>query len=93
MKPLFLAILVAAVATAFLINPAQTTLAQTEPTQPPGVSEDSWIPLSDRAGILITVIRSGTNRPQGRVLVEIDGQWTDIDLLSRSGFVPLTDHP
>ncbi len=85
MKSLFLAVLMVALVAVVLLNPARATLAQTEPAMPPGVSEESWIPLSGRAGILITRLGSGTGGPQGRVVVEIDGQWTDIDLINRRG--------
>ena len=88
MKSLFFGLLAIAVVAVFLLNPTRTTLAQTEPAMPPGVSEESWIPLSDRAGILITrpprELRPA-QPPQGRVVVEIDGQWTDIDLINRRG--------
>ena len=85
MKSLAFGVLAIALLTVFLLNPARTTLAQTGPAMPPGVSEESWIPLSDRSGILITRSGSDTNDPQGRVIVEIDGQWTDIDLVNRRG--------
>ena len=90
MKSLFFAFLAIALAVV-LLNPKRATLAQTEPAIPPGVSEESWIPLSDRAGILIT--RTGPRNLQGRVVIEIDGQWAGIDLINRGGITPLTTHP
>ena len=93
MKPLFLALTVLTLAAVFLLNPARATLAQTEPAMPPGVSAEAWIPLSDRAGILITSPGSPPARqPHGRMVVEIDGQWTDIDLINRGGMTPLNTH-
>ena len=93
MRSLLFAFLVLAVVAVFLLNPARATLAQTEPAMPPGVSVESWIPLSDRAGILITRSESRQGQPpQGRLVVEIDGQWTDMNLISRGGVTPLTTH-
>ena len=83
MKSLFVALLAIALVTVVLLNPTRATLAQTEPAMPPGVSEESWIPLSDRAGILIT--RTGPRDLQGRVVIEIDGQWEGVDLINRPG--------
>ena len=100
MKSLFFAFLAIALVAVVLLNPPRATLAQTEPAIPPGVSEESWIPLSDRAGILITRIGPRnliTTTPprnlQGRVVIEIDGQWAGIDLINRGGITPLTTHP
>ena len=93
MRSLLFAFLVLAVVAVFLLNPTPTILAQTEPAMPPGVSAESWISLSDRAGILITRSESRQGQPpQGRVVVEIDGQWTDMNLISRGGMTPLTTH-
>ena len=78
MKSLFFAFLAIALVAVVLLNPPRATLAQTEPAIPPGVSEESWIPLSDRAGILIT--RTSPRNLQGRVVIEINGQWAGIDL-------------
>jgi hypothetical protein len=93
MRSLLFAFLVLAVVTVFLLNSTPTILAQTEPAMPPGVNAESWIPLSDRAGILITRSEARQGQPpQGRVVVEIDGQWTDMNLISRGGMTPLTTH-
>ena len=92
MKSLFLALAVLTLAAVFLSNPARATLAQTESAMSPGVSAEVWIPLSDRAGILITRSGSPPQQPQGRMVVEIDGQWTDIDLINRGGMTPLNTH-
>jgi hypothetical protein len=57
------------------------TLARTQPedpTLPPGVSEEEWIPISDSLGIAVTGMRigpSGQTLASGMVMARFEGEW------------------
>ena len=88
MKPAFFTLLTLALAAVLLLSPAGAALLAQEPapSRPPGVPEASWIPLSERAGILVTRLRP--NGVDGRLMIEINGRWINANLTADPRILP-----
>jgi hypothetical protein len=55
--------------------------AQSDSVRPPGVDEESWIALSEDAGIVLTDVTFGSGGPRrtGVLMANFNGVWTRVD--------------
>ena len=91
MKVIFLTSGAVALVTVLLLNPAGATWLQTaepEQTMPPGVTEEFWVPLSARAGIVLSSAEINQDM-RGLLFVEMDGQWINVQLTGDPRLRPL----
>ena len=57
---------------------SQSETTETE-TRPPGIPGESWVSLSDDAGILI--LGSNGRGIDGRLIARVNGRWVLVDLI------------